>query len=144
MGRAPYRGSVYRFLLTPRWWGINVFVLLAIPFCIFMGSWQLSRFEGRVHEEHAANRQAASDAGQAARPLDSMLPVNKATSGRRVSAHGRYGAQLLVPGRQLDDKNGFYVLSCCAPTRGSRFPWCAGGCPGRRPRRRRPPRRAVR
>jgi DNA-binding transcriptional regulator of glucitol operon len=35
---------VYRFLLTPRWWGINVFVLLAIPFCIFMGSWQLSRF----------------------------------------------------------------------------------------------------
>ncbi|NUS26841.1 MAG: SURF1 family protein, partial [Streptomyces sp.] len=26
----PYRWGVYRFLLTPRWWGINVFVLLAI------------------------------------------------------------------------------------------------------------------
>lgn len=130
MGRAPYRGSVYRFLLTPRWWGINVFVLLAIPFCIFMGSWQLSRFEGRVHEEHAANRQAASDAGQAARPLDSMLPVNKATSGRRVSAHGRYGAQLLVPGRQLDDKNGFYVLTLLRTDQGKSLPVVRGWLPG--------------
>lgn len=130
MGRAPYRGSVYRFLLTPRWWGINVFVLLAIPFCIFMGSWQLSRFEGRVHEEHAANRQAASDASQAARPLDSMLPVNKATSGRRVSAHGRYGAQLLVPGRQLDDKNGFYVLTLLRTDQGKSLPVVRGWLPG--------------
>ncbi|MGN5379596.1 SURF1 family protein [Streptomyces lasalocidi] len=91
--------GVYRFLLTPRWWGINVFVLLAIPFCIFMGSWQLSRFEGRVHDSRTAARQAASDQRETAKPLDTMLPVNQATSGRRVSAHGRYGTQLLVPGR---------------------------------------------
>lgn len=123
-------GGVYRFLLTPRWWGINVFVLLAIPFCIFMGSWQLSRFEGRVHEEHAANRQAASDATQAARPLESMLPVNKATSGRRVSAHGRYGTQLLVPGRQLDDKNGFYVLTLLRTDGGKSLPVVRGWLPG--------------
>lgn len=123
--------GVYRFLLTPRWWGINVFVLLAIPFCVFMGSWQLSRFEGRVHEEHAANRQAASDGSEAARPLDSMLPVNKATSGRRVSAHGRYGTQLLVPGRQLDGKNGFYVLTLLRTDSGRSLPVVRGWLPGK-------------
>lgn len=106
MGRAPYRGGVYRFLLTPRWWGINVFVLLAIPFCIFMGSWQLSRFEGRVHEEHAANRQAASDASQAARPLDSMLPVNKATSGRRCPRTDGTGRSCSCPAGSWTTRTG--------------------------------------
>ncbi len=49
---------MYRFLLTPRWWGINVFVLLAIPFCVFMGSWQLSRFEARVQDHRTAGELA--------------------------------------------------------------------------------------
>jgi cytochrome oxidase assembly protein ShyY1 len=53
--------GVYRFLLTPRWWGINVFVLLAIPFCVFMGSWQLGRFEDRV-QAHRTAQAAASTA----------------------------------------------------------------------------------
>lgn len=122
--------GVYRFLLTPRWWGINVFVLLAIPFCIFMGSWQLSRFEGRVHDSRAATAQAASDQRETARPLDSMLPVDKATSGRRVSAHGQYGTQLLVPGRQLDDKNGFYVLTLLRTDSGKALPVVRGWLPG--------------
>jgi cytochrome oxidase assembly protein ShyY1 len=51
---------VYRFLLTPRWWGINVFVLLAVPFCVFMGSWQLGRFEDRVEDHRSAGEQVAS------------------------------------------------------------------------------------
>ncbi|NJP75185.1 SURF1 family protein, partial [Streptomyces sp. C1-2] len=29
---------MYRFLLTPRWWAINVLALLAVPVCVFMGS----------------------------------------------------------------------------------------------------------
>ncbi|MCZ9347388.1 SURF1 family protein, partial [Streptomyces sp. TRM76130] len=67
---------MYRFLLTPRWWGINVFVVLAIPFCVFMGSWQLSRFEDRVDEHHSADRLAESARTQAARPLADLLPVD--------------------------------------------------------------------
>ncbi|KOV60316.1 membrane protein [Streptomyces sp. MMG1121] len=118
-------------MLTPRWWGINVFVLLAIPFCIFMGSWQLSRFEGRVHDSRAATEQAASDHREAAQPLDKMLPVDKATSGRRVSVHGQYGKQLLVPGRQLDDKNGFYVLTLLRTDSGEALPVVRGWLPGR-------------
>ncbi|OIJ90202.1 hypothetical protein BIV23_41075 [Streptomyces monashensis] len=122
--------GVYRFLLTPRWWGINVFVLLAIPFCIFMGSWQLSRFEGRVHDSRTATKQAASDQRETAKPLDTMLPVDQATSGRRVSAHGRYGTQLLVPGRQLDDRNGFYVLTLLRTDSGKALPVVRGWLPG--------------
>ncbi|MGW2424365.1 SURF1 family protein [Streptomyces sp. NPDC001709] len=122
---------MYRFLLTPRWWGINVFVLLAIPFCVFMGSWQLSRFEGRVQEHRTATEQAASDQHETARPLASMLPVDKATSGRRATARGQYGKQLLVPGRQLDGKNGFYVLTLLRTDSGKALPVVRGWLPGK-------------
>ncbi|MFE3636129.1 SURF1 family protein [Streptomyces sp. NPDC059168] len=121
---------MYRFLLTPRWWGINVFVLLAVPFCVFMGSWQLSRFEGRVQDHRAATGQAASDRREAARPLDSMLPVDKSTSGRRVTASGRYGRQLLVPGRELDGRSGFYVLTLLRTDSGRSLPVVRGWLPG--------------
>ncbi|MFF5472263.1 SURF1 family protein [Streptomyces achromogenes] len=121
---------MYRFLLTPRWWGINVFVLLAIPFCVFMGSWQLSRFEGRVQDHRAATEQATSDRTEAARPLDSMLPVDKSTSGRRVTAGGHYGKQLLVPGRELDGKRGFYVLTLLRTDSGKALPVVRGWLPG--------------
>ncbi|MFF9771301.1 SURF1 family protein [Streptomyces sp. NPDC014636] len=121
---------MYRFLLTPRWWGINVFVLLAIPFCIFMGSWQLSRFEGRVQDHRAASERAASGQDGAARPLRSMLPVDKNTSGRRVTASGRYGEQLLVPGRELDGKRGFYVLTLLRTDSGKALPVVRGWLPG--------------
>ncbi|MCG0065920.1 MULTISPECIES: SURF1 family protein [Streptomyces] len=121
---------MYRFLLTPRWWGINVFVLLAIPFCVFMGSWQLSRFEDRVDDHRTATEQAASGHEHAARPLDSMLPVDKSTSGRRVTASGRYAGQLLVPDRELDGKRGFYVLALLRTDSGKALPVVRGWLPG--------------
>ncbi|MFF2849603.1 SURF1 family protein [Streptomyces sp. NPDC058001] len=102
---------MYRFLLTPRWWGINVFVVLAIPFCVFMGSWQLGRFEDRVKDHRSETEQSAENKTAAARPLASLLPVDKETSGKRARATGRYGEQLLVPDRELDGKRGFYVVS---------------------------------
>ncbi|WP_306300079.1 SURF1 family cytochrome oxidase biogenesis protein, partial [Streptomyces sp. NRRL B-24085] len=101
---------MYRFLLTPRWFGINVFVLLAIPFCLFMGSWQLSRFEDRMAESRDAEQSVVTDGREAARPLAELLPVDKATSGKQVTATGRYDKQLLVPDRKLDDREGYYVL----------------------------------
>lgn len=121
---------MYRFLLTPRWWGINVFVLLAIPFCIFMGSWQLSRFDARVQEHRTANAKVASDRTQAPRPLAELLPVDKRTSGMRATATGRYGKQLLVPGRELDGKRGFYVLTLLRTDSGKALPVVRGWLPG--------------
>lgn len=109
--RTPYRGGVYRFLLTPRWWGINIFVLLAIPVCIFMGSWQLSRFEDRVQDHKTASEQTKVNETAAAEPLASVLPVDQKTSGKRTTATGHYGKQLLVPNRDLDERSGFYVVT---------------------------------
>ena len=121
---------MYRFLLTPRWWGINVFVLLAIPFCIFMGSWQLSRFEDRMTESRDAGKQVVTDGREAPRPLAELLPVDKATSGKQVTATGRYAKQLLVPDRQLDDREGYYVLTLLRIDGGKALPVVRGWLPG--------------
>lgn len=121
---------MYRFLLTPRWWGINVFVLLAIPFCVFMGSWQLGRFEARVQDHRTAGELAEKAEHEAPRPLTELLPVDKATSGRQVTVSGRYGKQLLVPGRELDDKQGYYVLTLLHTDGGKALPVVRGWLPG--------------
>ncbi|MBX9424375.1 MULTISPECIES: SURF1 family protein [Streptomyces] len=119
---------MYRFLRTPRWWGINVFVLLAIPFCVFMGTWQLGKFEDRVdtHQE-AEERPAASSL--AAAPLDSLLPVDKETSGRPAEARGRFGEQFLVPDRELDGRAGSYVLTMLRTDAGRSLPVVRGWLP---------------
>lgn len=108
---------MYRFLLTPRWWGINLFAVLSIPVCLFMGSWQLSRFDARVENHQQQERSASEAAGARAEPLAGLLPVTQETSGRTARVTGRYDTrhQLLVPDRRLDGERGFYVLNLLAP-----------------------------
>ncbi|MEV4504222.1 SURF1 family protein [Streptomyces klenkii] len=123
---------MYRFLLTPRWWAINVFTVVAIPFCLFMGSWQLGRFETRV-DSHREQQTQADDAREAAaEPLRDLLPVTTETSGRRATASGRYDTehQLLVPERTLDDRQGFYVLTLLRTDEGKALPVVRGWLPG--------------
>lgn len=128
---------MYRFLLTPRWWGINLFVVLAIPFCVFMGSWQLGKFEDRVNT-HQEAQQKPGPGEQKAAPLDELLPVDQATSGRQATATGRYGKQFIVPERELDGRRGSYVLTMLKTDGGRMLPvvrgWLAEG--GRIPRHR--------
>ncbi|MFF6997658.1 SURF1 family protein [Streptomyces sp. NPDC008313] len=121
---------MYRFLLTPRWWGINLFVLLAIPFCVFMGSWQLGRFEDRVQDHQAAGEQADAARTDPARPLGELLPVDKSTSGKQAVATGRYDRQLLVPDRDLDGRHGYYVLTLLRTDGGRALPVVRGWLPG--------------
>ncbi|MFE9771401.1 SURF1 family protein [Streptomyces sp. NPDC005931] len=121
---------MYRFLLTPRWWAINVFLLLAIPFCVFMGSWQLGRFEDRVDDHRTAREQVSSGRREAARPLDELLPVTKATWGKQVTARGRYADQLLVPERDLEGRRGHYVLTLLRTDSGKVLPVVRGWLPG--------------
>ncbi|MFJ3592002.1 SURF1 family protein [Streptomyces sp. NPDC090231] len=121
---------MYRFLLTPRWWGINLFVVLAIPFCVFMGTWQLGRFEDRVQTHEAAEKQPAPGT-RAAKPIDELLPVDTVTSGRPATATGRYADQFLVPGRKLDDRTGFYVVGMLRTDSGKALPVVRGWLPGK-------------
>ncbi|RAJ61805.1 cytochrome oxidase assembly protein ShyY1 [Streptomyces sp. Amel2xB2] len=104
---------MYRFLLTPRWWGVNLFSVLAIPVCLFMGTWQLSRFEARVESHEEQQRTVSSAAHAAPQPLSRLLPVDERTSGRTAEVSGRYDTArpLLVPDRKLEGERGFYVLS---------------------------------
>lgn len=125
----PYGKGVYRFLLTPRWWGINLFVVLAIPFCVFMGTWQLGRFEDRV-QTHEEAEERPDPGARSPKPLDELLPVNMETSGRPAVATGSYADRFLVPGRELDGRKGFYVLDLLRTDSGKALPvvrgWLAG------------------
>ncbi|MFE0654128.1 SURF1 family protein [Streptomyces sp. NPDC059534] len=119
---------MYRFLRTPRWWGINAFVLLAIPFCVFMGTWQLGKFEDRVDSHKEAEQRPAVSTLQAA-PLASLLPVDTETSGRPAEARGRFGEQFLVPDRELDGRSGSYVLTLLKTDGGRSLPVVRGWLP---------------
>ncbi|MFI8517711.1 SURF1 family protein [Streptomyces sp. NPDC085481] len=119
---------MYRFLRTPRWWGINIFVLLAIPFCVFMGTWQLGKFEDRV-DSHQKAEQRPDPATVRTEPLDALLPVDQETSGRIASASGRYGEQFLVPDRALDGRSGAYVLTLLKTDGGKALPVVRGWLP---------------
>ncbi|MFI2783708.1 SURF1 family protein [Streptomyces sp. ALB3] len=120
---------MYRFLLTPRWWGINLFVVLAIPFCVFMGTWQLGRFEDRV-QTHEEAEERPDPGTRSPEPLDDLLPVSTETSGRPAVASGTYADQFLVPGRELDDRSGFYVLDLLRTDSGKALPVVRGWLPG--------------
>ncbi|GAA2346940.1 SURF1 family protein [Streptomyces cuspidosporus] len=122
---------MYRFLLTPRWWVINIFAVLAIPVCLFMGSWQLSRFEARV-DTHNKQQDRSAAAKETAEPLLTLLPVTDQTSGRLATATGRYDTahQMLVPDRRLGDRDGFYVLTLLRTDGGKALPVVRGWLPG--------------
>ena len=126
---------MYRFLLTPRWIGINLFALIAVPVCLWLGTWQLGRFEAHVEANHDADRGAVSATASAA-PLAAVLgtpaEVRTDTVGRTVTTTGRYDAahQLLVPQRTVDGKQGYYVLTPLRTADGHAVPvvrgWRAG------------------
>ncbi|WP_052847619.1 SURF1 family protein [Streptomyces avicenniae] len=122
---------MYRFLLTPRWWAINVFVILAIPVCLIAGMWQLGRFEHQV-DVHRHQQKQAESAGEP-RPLADLLPLTTETAGEQAEVTGSFDAdhQLLVPGRRLDDTSGFYVLTMLHPADGTpALPVVRGWLPG--------------
>lgn len=128
---------MYRFLLTPRWLVVGALVLLAVGVCVFMGTWQLSRFENRVDEHKAAEHTEATAAQQTPVPLSRVLPDAKAQvpsdgSGRRVTATGHYDPahQLLVPDRRLDGHDGYYVLTPLRVDGGAALPVVRGWLPG--------------
>ncbi len=127
---------MYRFLLTPRWLGITALALLAIPFCVFMGTWQLGRFEARVAAHRAAEKAPAPGTAPAV-PLDRVFPrpssqVDQDTVGRVVRATGRFDPahQLLVPDRYLGSRDGFYVLDLLRVEHGAALPVVRGWLPG--------------
>ncbi|WP_395295370.1 SURF1 family protein [Kitasatospora hibisci] len=107
---------MYRFLLTPRWLSGTALAVAAVAVCVWLGSWQLGRFEDKVSSHQEISR-SVTDAG-AARPLGELLDdrrpqVTTDTVGRAVTVSGTFDQQhqLVVPNRVLDGKQGYYVLT---------------------------------
>ncbi|MGE7436491.1 MULTISPECIES: SURF1 family protein [Kitasatospora] len=126
---------MYRFLLTSRWLGGTVLALVAIAVCLWLGSWQLGRFEDRVSTHKDGGNSAK--APQAAAPLSSVLnggtaEVGTDTVGREVTVTGSYDPahQLLVPNRTVDGRNGFYVLTPLRTADGPAVAVVRGWVPG--------------
>jgi cytochrome oxidase assembly protein ShyY1 len=129
-----YRGGVYRFLLTPRWLGGTVLAVAAIVTCLWLGSWQLGRFEARVGTHHAT---AGTGATGAASPLDTVLPgpaakVSTVTVGHPVTVTGSYDQahQLTVPNRAVDGHQGYYLLTPLRTADGRAVAVVRGWLPG--------------
>ncbi len=128
---------VYRFLLTSRWLGGTVVAVLAVVVCMFLGSWQLSRFEDQVNRHRDAVRSADAATGGEAVPFAELLPdsgarVTTETVGRAVTLTGRYDPahQLLVPNRTVGGKQGYYVLTPLCPGDGRCVAVVRGWAPG--------------
>jgi cytochrome oxidase assembly protein ShyY1 len=62
--------------------------------------------------------------------VDELLPVDKETVGDQATATGRYGEQLLVPDRALDERRGYYVLTLLRTDGGKALPVVRGWLPG--------------
>jgi cytochrome oxidase assembly protein ShyY1 len=125
---------VYRFLLTARWLGGTVLAIAAIVLCLWLGTWQLSRFEARVEPPHTTS---AGGPEGAAGPLASVLSgpdakVTTVTVGHPVTMTGSYDAahQLTVPDRTVNNRQGYYLLTPLRTADGRAVAVVRGWLPG--------------
>ncbi len=104
-----------RFLLTPRWLALHVATIAAIAGTLVLGSWQMRAYSEQDERERVAATNLAADAPTA--PIEVVVPVGQALQvdavSRPVTASGTYdGSQtLLLPGRELDDRLGWHVVT---------------------------------
>src|SRR3954469_5913441 len=102
--------TVSRRLWTTQ--ALALHALLAVVLVSFgwLGFWQLQRFEER------ARGPVVEKPGPAVALADVMAPgaeLSEAGVGRLVEVRGEYvpGAQLLLPDRELDGRQGFWLLA---------------------------------
>ncbi|OUC86897.1 hypothetical protein CA984_38415 [Streptosporangium minutum] len=109
----PTLGSVYRFLLTPRWIALHVVVLLVIPAFVFLGQWQFGRYEVRSTSSHQITGNLAAPPVPVERLTTPGGSVRTQDKYRSVTATGTFDPahQFLVRRRTQDSVVGFYVLT---------------------------------
>ena len=111
---------MYRFLLTPRWLGAVALAVAAAVAMVFLGVWQLHRYEERA----AINDRIDAAQSASAVPLGAVLPAparagvaglapghDKAWT--KVTVTGRYDPahEIQVRGRSVDGDVGFEILT---------------------------------
>ena len=104
-----------RFLLTPRWLALHAAVVAAVIGTLVLGSWQMRAFAEQEERERVAAANLAADAPR--QPLADVVPVGQALPVDAVSvpvlASGSYdpASTVLLPGREQDGVDGYYVVT---------------------------------
>jgi cytochrome oxidase assembly protein ShyY1 len=94
---------------------LHVATIAAIAGTLFLGSWQMRAYAEQEERERVAAANLAEDAPTA--PIDEVVPTGQALTvdavSRPVTVSGRYdaAATLLVPGRELDGRTGWHVMT---------------------------------
>jgi cytochrome oxidase assembly protein ShyY1 len=103
---------VLRTALRPRFLGLLGVVLVLGAGFVWLGRWQLGVAESTAQREAVAAARAQAPA-ELTSVLEPHAPFRGHLSSRPVTATGRYAGegQLLVPGRRLGDRSGFWVLT---------------------------------
>jgi cytochrome oxidase assembly protein ShyY1 len=104
---------VYRFLLSPRWIGFVVFVLLIMVGCLLLANWQLDRLD----ERNARNDVVKANIEQPPVPVSALVDEGEALPDdalwRQATITGRYDEdfQRLWRKRPFQGRVGFHVLA---------------------------------
>jgi cytochrome oxidase assembly protein ShyY1 len=104
-------------LRQPRYAALSALMVIVALGCVAAGTWQIARFEHKVHENDAlrANARHAPAAVSAVLPLVGSAPgpARDDVEFRPVTASGSYdaAAQTLVRSRTVADQVGFLVLT---------------------------------
>lgn len=110
----PGRPDYLRTARTPRMLAVLALLLVVAAVCARLGMWQLER--AQLRGDAAAAERAAELAGRSPEPLDAVLQPQTSFRGDLVGVpvevSGTFGTdELLVPGRVLDDRVGYLVLT---------------------------------
>lgn len=109
--QGPDPGTV-RLWLRPGLWGLHVFAIAAVCFCVWGGLWQAGAYDDRQDHERADRQRVP------AVPLVDVWTPGDAFSGeldhRPVTVTGRFAPaaeQVWVSGREQDGVEGFWLLA---------------------------------
>jgi len=108
---------VLKVLRQPRYAALGVLMAIVAIVCVGAGTWQIARFQQKVHENDdlRANARAATVAPNEVLPLvgRGAIPSQGRVEFRTIRATGTYDptAQSLVRSRTLGDENGFLVVT---------------------------------
>jgi cytochrome oxidase assembly protein ShyY1 len=122
-----------RTALRPRWLALLAVVLLAATGMALLGTWQLDRARQRGSESSGSSADGAGTT--APQPIAEVLRPRqtfpRAAVGVRVTATGTWDGErrLLVAGRELDGRTGFWVLVPLVLDDGSAVPVVRGWVP---------------
>ncbi|MCL3819459.1 SURF1 family cytochrome oxidase biogenesis protein [Aeromicrobium wangtongii] len=81
---------MYRFLLSARWIGFAIFVVLLAAICTRLGFWQMDKLEQRFDRNDAITKHFGADPVDLSTALPAGIEVDKSNEWTRVRATGTY------------------------------------------------------